>query len=241
MFARTSMLLEHVVGSECRRCYACVAACPQIEQPLKEYVRAFRRVERASHWTLLVSYLALLATGVLINHWSEGLPKDLRLLLGTVHRVFTVGLVFAPVLYAVMDRDHFAMALRRSLSWSAADGAWFRSTWAWLKSGGKAPGAVLNRGAFNPGQRLWYLYVPVAIAGFGGSGIVKWVGPSVFSSSAVSTATYVHVVVAVLTDVLLVVHVLLKFVAPAVRDGVRGARRVLAYRQRRASAASQHH
>ncbi|MCL4371675.1 MAG: 4Fe-4S dicluster domain-containing protein [Chloroflexi bacterium] len=37
MFVRTSMLLENVVAEECRRCYRCVAACPQVNRPLKDY------------------------------------------------------------------------------------------------------------------------------------------------------------------------------------------------------------
>mgnify|MGYP005847399123 CR=1 FL=1 len=95
MFVRTSMLLEHVVADECRRCYRCVAACPQVSRPIKDYVRGFRRIERVSHWDLLASYLILMSTGIVINHWGNGLPEDLRFALGALHRLFTVGLVSA--------------------------------------------------------------------------------------------------------------------------------------------------
>ena len=46
---RTSMALENIVNEECRRCYACVRACPQVSKPTKEFVMGFRRVEKFIH------------------------------------------------------------------------------------------------------------------------------------------------------------------------------------------------
>src|SRR5574342_186110 len=129
MFVRTSMLLEHVVADECRRCYQCVAACPQVNRAMKDYVRGFRRIERVSHWDLLVSYLVLMCTGILINHWGDGLPADLRFAFGVIHRVFAVALLAAPVFLLVFDTHHFTMALRQAFTWSGEDRVWFRNTW----------------------------------------------------------------------------------------------------------------
>jgi cytochrome b subunit of formate dehydrogenase len=231
MFVRTSMLLEHVVAEECRRCHRCADACPQVNRTLKDYVRGFRRVERASHWNLLVSYLVLMCTGILINHWGEGLPKDLRLVFGITHRIFAAGLLLAPVFLLVFDPHHFGMALRRAFSWSGEDRIWFRSTWAWLRSFGKE-GAV-KRGAYNPGQRLWYVYVPTAVVLFAGTGILKWVGPEVVGKGTVETATLVHVTLAVTTDVLLVLHIYLKLVWPVLRDAMRGTKYYFEIQRRR--------
>ena len=33
---RTSMALENMVGTECRRCYKCIASCPQVSKSVKE-------------------------------------------------------------------------------------------------------------------------------------------------------------------------------------------------------------
>ncbi len=222
MFVRTSMLLEHVVAEECRRCYRCVASCPQVTPAIKDYVQSFRRVERASHWDLLVSYLVLMCTGILINHWGEGLPSDLRFLFGLAHRLFALGLLAAPVLLFLLDRRHFLMALRNALTWSADDRIWLRDAWTWLHSLGKA--GALKRGAFNPGQRLWYLYVPAAILVFAVTGGIKFAGPEVVGKGAVTAATYVHVTLAVVTDILLVLHIYLKLVWPTFRDAIRAAK-----------------
>jgi cytochrome b subunit of formate dehydrogenase len=222
MFVRTSMLLENVVGDECKRCYRCVAACPQVEPALKAYVRGFRRPERAAHWVILLSYVALFCTGVLINHWGEGLPKDLRALLGIAHRVCAVALLSGPALFMALDPRHFAMALRRSRTGTPADAAWWRSSLRWLASRGRE--GHIKRGAFNPGQRLWYLWVLAALAVFAVTGAMKWIGADVLGKGAVRAATTVHVTVAVATDVLLLLHVWLKLLLPQWRELARGLR-----------------
>lgn len=230
MFVRTSMLLENVVADECRRCYKCVAACPQVSRPIKDYVRGFRRVERLSHWDLLASYLVLMTTGILINHWGTELPADLRFYLGVIHRIFTVTLVAAPFIWLLFDRHHFLMAARRAVSWSHRDGAWMRDTWRWLSSfGGRG---LIKRGAYNPGQRFWYGYVPIAVLVFAATGTIKWLGPQVVGESAVGAATAVHVTLAVLTDILVALHIYLKLGWPVLRDAARGVRQY-AYIQRR--------
>jgi cytochrome b subunit of formate dehydrogenase/NAD-dependent dihydropyrimidine dehydrogenase PreA subunit len=231
IFVRTSMLLENVVGGSCRRCFRCVAACPQVTPVLKDYVRSFRSVERGVHWAILVAYLALMTTGIVVHHWGEQLPTDLHRLLGTVHRTFGIVLVVAPLLWFLFDRDHALMAMRRSLSWSRDDAAWFRDAWRWLTTLGRA--GRLERGAFNPGQRGWYLFVPVAIGLLGVTGALKWLGPEVLGKGPVTAATTVHVVVGVTTDVLLLLHVWLKLGAPVVRGVARRARLLSTYRRMR--------
>jgi cytochrome b subunit of formate dehydrogenase len=231
MFVRTSMLLEHVVAEECRRCYQCVAACPQVNRAMKDYVRGFRRIERGSHWALLVSYVVLMCTGILINHWGRGLPADLRFAFGLAHRIFAVGLLAAPLFLFAFDRHHFLMAARKAFSWSSDDFVWFRETWVWLKSFGRK--GSLKRGAYNPGQRLWYLYVPGAMIIFAVTGTLKWLGPEIVGKGTVDTATLIHVTMAVVTDVLLVLHIYLKLVWPVLRDAIRGTRYYFEIQQRR--------
>jgi cytochrome b subunit of formate dehydrogenase len=92
---------------------------------------------------------------------------------------------------------------------------------------------VLKRGAYNPGQRLWYLYVPVAIVVFAVTGGIKFLGPEVFGKGPVLAATYVHVTLAVATDILLVLHIYLKLVWPTLREIIRGTRLFFEYQRRR--------
>lgn len=231
MFVRTSMLLEHVVADECRRCYQCVAVCPQVNRAMKDYVRGFRRIERVSHWDLLVSYVVLMCTGILINHWGDGLPADLRSAFGLAHRIFAVGLLLAPILLLALDTHHLLMAAKKAFSWTGEDRVWFRQTWAWLRSFAKE--GAIKRGAYNPGQRLWYLYVPTAMVLFASTGILKWVGPDIVGKGTVGTATLVHVTLAVATDVLLVLHIYLKLVWPVLRDAMRGTKYYFEIQRRR--------
>ena len=231
MFVRTSMLLEYVVARSCRRCHRCVAACPQVTPALKEYVRGFRAAERGAHGLLLLSYLVLMSTGMLVNHWAKALPTDLHDLLGVLHRVCAVGLVLAPLLFLALDRRHFLMALRKTTTWSASDAEWFRRAWTWLTSAGTA--GAIDRGAFNPGQRLWYLYVLVALITFAITGTLKWVGPEIVGQTVVAGATRIHVIVAIGTDVLVLLHVWLKLGWPLIRRATRTARLVHAHRHRR--------
>ncbi|MGI5837496.1 MAG: cytochrome b/b6 domain-containing protein [Chloroflexota bacterium] len=199
MFVRTSMLLENVVAEDCRRRYKCIAACPQVDRPIKDYVRGFRRFERLSHWDILVSYLVLMTTGILINHWGNDLPGDLRDYLGVIHRIFTVGLIAGPLLLLLFDPHHFAMAAKKALSWSRKDFEWFKSALVWFRSLGKK--GALHRGAFNPGQRFWYIYVPIVILLFAITGALKWLGPDVVGQDVVVAATTAHVVIAFSTDI----------------------------------------
>ena len=231
MFTRTSMLLENVVGEECRRCYRCVAACPQVSRPIKDYVRGFRRIERVSHWDLLVSYLILMTTGILISHWGNDLPGDLRSYVGVIHRIFTVCLVAAPIFMFLFDRYHFDMTARKALTWSRQDLEWLREGWRWAKSMGEE--GTLKRGAYNPGQRFWYVYVPVVLVVFAATGIIQWLGPDVVGDQLLGSATAVHVIVAWMTDLLMVVHIFLKLAWPTLRDVIQGTRQYLEIRRRR--------
>lgn len=225
MFVRTSMLLEHVVGEECRRCFRCVASCPQVSRPLKDYVRGYRRIERLSHWDLLVSYLVLMTSGILVNHWGQDLPADLRTWAGLLHRLFAVFLIAAPIVWVLFDRHHFLLAARRALSRSGKELGWLADTASWIGSWGRR--GAIRRGAFNPGQKFWYLFVPVALALFALSGTLRWLGPGVVGQGAFDAATAVHITIAWTTDILLLLHIWLKLALPVLRDMVRGIRQHL--------------
>ncbi|HEX9016901.1 MAG TPA: hypothetical protein VF960_12990, partial [Chloroflexota bacterium] len=174
-------------------------------------------------------------TGIVINHWGTGLPGDLRFYLGAIHRLFTLGLVAAPLIWFAFDRHHFRLAAKYSLHWTSADMLWARDTARWIASWGRH-GAV-RRGAFNPGQRFWYIYVPSALAVFAVTGAIKWLGPGVAGDAAVGLATVIHVGLALATDLLLLLHVYLKLVLPVLRDSVRGARQYIEGRDRQRATA----
>lgn len=63
------------------------------------------------------------------------------------------------------------------------------------------------------------------------TGATKWIGPEVLGKGIVEAATSVHVGVAYFTDVLLLLHIYLKFLLPQARESARGA--ALLFRLRR--------
>ncbi|MBI4322133.1 MAG: cytochrome b/b6 domain-containing protein [Chloroflexi bacterium] len=220
LVARTSMALEHVVGEQCRRCYKCIALCPQVDRPIKDYVRSFRRVERVVHWMLLVSVGVLALTGITIFHFREALPDVYYFGLGAAHRTLAIILLLAPVVYYLADRRHLGRAFRKTLHWDEADRAWLRDALRWAASFGRE--GRLVRGDFNTGQKLWYGFIILAVPLFAISGVVKWIGPEVLPKDLVDFSSLFHANLALLSDVLVVLHVCLKIVYPYARDAWRG-------------------
>lgn len=220
LVARTSMALEHVVGEQCRRCYKCVAACPQVDRPVKDYVRSFRRVERIVHWILMVSVISLMLTGMAINHFRWEMADVVYFAVGVVHRVAALTLLGAAVLFFVGDRRHMRRAFRKTFHWAEDDWLWFRDVLKWVASFGKE--GRLMRGDFNTGQKLWYTFIILAVPLFALTGVIRWLGPDVLGNEFVLLDTGVHVVLAWCNDVLLLTHISLKIVYPYARDSWRG-------------------
>ena len=65
------------------------------------------------------------------------------------------------------------------------------------------------------------------------TGGIKLLGPEVFGKGAVGAATYVHITLAVVTDILLLLHIYLKLVWPTLREVIRGTRLFFEYQRRR--------
>ncbi|MBI4495113.1 MAG: cytochrome b/b6 domain-containing protein [Chloroflexi bacterium] len=212
---RTSMVLEHVVGAECRRCYRCIAACPVVDADLKRYARAYRRPERVVHLLLASAVVLLGLSGILLFHFRAELDTLVALSLGLVHRGAALLLVAAPLLYWRLDRRHLRRALRQSLTWGAEDRRWLGELLAFLRTGGRTGAA--RRGDFNPAQKGWYLFILGVLPVLALSGIPKWLDAPPLPAPALELATGVHVVVAIMADVALALHVSLKVLWPVWR------------------------
>ena len=80
--------------------------------------------------------------------------------------------------------------------------------------------------------------MPTALLIFATAGTLKWLRAKVAGKGAVDTTTLIHVTVAVVTDILLVLHVYLKLVRPVLRDAFRGTRYYFEIQERRKALAS---
>jgi len=122
---RTSMALENIVGLECRRCYACIRACPQVEKPVKEFSFGYRRAEKFVHAYAATLIFLLAATGIFIFHYGAIVPGWQRLSVMGVHAFLGFFLLAAPILYFLLDRPHFVRALSSSFRFGREDLNWF--------------------------------------------------------------------------------------------------------------------
>ncbi len=209
---RTSMALENMVGIECRRCFKCIASCPQVNKPLKEYALAFRRGERMVHLLTAIIIVSLAATGITRLHYGDFLPLFETNLLKYAHRVFGIFLILMPVLYLIVDKRHMGRFLLKVFKWDRTDLEWVKGLIRHIKSSEEYP--MPHKEEFNPGQKAWYLYIIcIMMPVLGITGIIKWSGLSFgnVNASLLNASTLIHMIIALTTDLLLFVHVYLKY------------------------------
>jgi cytochrome b subunit of formate dehydrogenase len=209
---RTSMSLEYMVGEECRRCYKCIGACPQVSKPVKEYAAAFRRGEKIVHLLTALLIVSLAGTGITLMHYTGFLPPLEITLLRWAHRLLGVGLLLMPLLYLILDSRHLLRFLKRAVHWEKTDGEWLKALVRHIKDSTHSPMPL--RVQFNPGQKAWYLYIIVIIFPvLGITGILQWLGLDyrAFRPSSVSVIMLIHMIFALTTDILLFVHLYIKY------------------------------
>jgi cytochrome b subunit of formate dehydrogenase len=209
---RTSMALENLVGEECRRCYRCIKACPQIGMDIKDYSSGYRRGEKIIHLLFAGSIASLALTGMTLLHYGEILPKLELNLLRFAHRGLGVLFILIPVLYFLIDKWHLLRICKKVLAWGKKDFRWIKDFIYHLGNYKKHP--MPFRTEFNPLQKTWYLFIIGMIPSMSVTGVILWaLDGDPFQSAYVSTKM-VHMSVALTTDILLFVHVYIKYMRP---------------------------
>jgi cytochrome b subunit of formate dehydrogenase len=216
---RSSMSLENHVQDECRRCYRCVQSCPQVGKDLKEYTAGFRRTEKIVHLLAAFTIVSLAATGVTHSHYSDVLGDLDSNILKYTHRAIGVLSLLIPVLYYKFDVGHFRRTVKNIFSWGSGDWEWLKNTWSHIfkqKSDKK-----IQRNEFNPAQKIWYLFImsffPVLYLS-GLSAIVM--GGSLDKTSLVNLKVF-HMVFALPFDIMLFIHIYIKYIREWIQDGLR--------------------
>lgn len=182
-------------------------------------VERFGATERWLHWTLAVSFLLTLATG--LGLYFAGLEKLLggRETVRVVHRFAGAATVLLPLLVALLgDRR----AVRRDLHaidvWSAADRRWLRG-WLWRRVGGRDE--LPAQGRFNAGQKANSILTGVAIALLAVTGVLVF--PGIHPPfQIVSNARDLHNWVWIVFVPVLAGHVFLAALYGPTRPGLRG-------------------
>lgn len=213
---RTSMSLETLVGTDCRRCNRCVMACPQVDSVLKEATRAHRRVERVAHYLIAISFVILSLTGLAIYYIVPTQSTVVHDVLGALHRLAAIGFVAAPLLVVLGDPSHARRTLSRLPRWTADDTRWLKDLARFLVSFGRR--GRFMRGDLNPGQRLWYLLIIAALLAAPPTGIAIWLGESVTGIGTAVLLIAVHTTIARVADIAVLQHIVYKVVWPVMRN-----------------------
>lgn len=219
---RTSMSLENIVGPECRRCYRCIQACPQVSKPNKDYAASFRRGEKVVHFLIAFTILLLAATGISTLHYGEALGGFEYSLLRFVHKILGIILILLPVVYFIVDRHHFYRFLRKIFVWNNTDRLWIQDLIRHIKESDRYPLPYV--GEFNPGQKAWYLYILCMLPIMAATGLLLMFVLNNTASFGYLLTKFVHLLFALTTDLLLFVHIYLKYLrkwAVTVKDIVK--------------------
>jgi len=179
-----------------------------------EYVRRFAPAEQSLHWLLAVSFLAMLATGLILYLPSLAEVAAQRTLWKSIHLgsalAFWVGLVLiwstAPgeLRGTVREIDRFDEDDRRWLAWS-------------VRRRGTAP----PQGRFNAGQKIHTALQAGLMVVFTLSGVLIYLAET-SSRFRGTSAILVHDVAMYVAVPLVLGHLFLVFVNPSTRHSLRG-------------------
>ncbi len=216
---RTSMSLENIVGEECRRCYRCVRACPQVSADTKEYATGFRRAEKFIHATLVTLIFTLMITGIFLYHYKSVIAEPHVLLYGGIHRLAGVLLIILPLVSLRVDKKHFGRLLRNSWSFDSTDKEWLAQFKTWLRHPFRDVLPAWTE--FNPYHKAWVCYLCLALPVLAVTGLGKFLGEAPLGAGVHDVINGLHTLVALCTDLLIVLHIyfkLLRFLSRNVAD-----------------------
>lgn len=213
---RTSMALENIVDTECRRCYACVKACPQVSKATKEFVMGFRRGEKFVHAFAATLIMFLAASGIFMFHYKEALPVWQQMAFILTHSFAGILLLVVPLLYFLLDRDHLKRALKNAFRFGSEDLVWLRSFGKYLKSPGRQP--LPSWHEFNTYHKFWFVYLVIVVPLMGLTGIINLIGEAVLGPVLFGFSSWMHFLFALATDSLVLTHIYFKLLRKIFRN-----------------------
>jgi thiosulfate reductase cytochrome b subunit len=75
-----------------------------------------------------------------------------------------------------------------------------------------------NWSEFNPYHKFWAAYLSVVIPLLGLTGIINIFGPGILGKHAAGVGSYIHVTLALITDLLVIIHLYFKLIRWLYRD-----------------------
>jgi formate dehydrogenase subunit gamma len=188
-------------------------------------VRRFALSTRLLHWLNAITFLVLLASGLLLFIPELKAPAlDGYRLLPLVHIVFGVAFLVAPLLVVLLARQRQALIrdVAGALTPRQGDAAWLNYA-ALSLLGARLPAP--RTGKFNAGQKLNSWYWLIAWLALSATGIVlavNFLTKSVFDPPFVEAVFPLHELIALLSIIPLAVHLYLALVNRGTRPALRG-------------------
>ena len=188
----------------------------EIQAPATPWVVRFTRTERAAHWVQAVTFLILLATGLMISLNSLEALVGHRALLREIHLWSAFFFVFGPTLVSLAgNRISVAQTVREVDEWTSDDAAW-------LAHPALEPTPVTPaQGRFNAGQKLNSIFTAYSTVAFGVTGLIIWQNRR-FPFDVVSQANTIHNTLAYIALAVFLGHLYLATLHPATRQALHG-------------------
>lgn len=208
---RTSMFLENSVGDECRRCYKCVQVCPQVSKVTKEFVAGYRRAEKVVHVFVAALIFSLASSGVFCYHYKELIPPWQHSALMAFHTIAGILLLFMPVLYYFLDRDHMKRAIKNSFTFDSRDLDWLKVFGKYIFQPGKYHLPPWQE--FNTYHKFWFSYLTIVIPILAITGLA-----SLLLGEKTWLLFNLHALLALSVDLLVITHLYFKLIRRIYRD-----------------------
>ncbi len=164
------------------------------------YVKRYGPFDRVCHWTLAVSFIVLVLTGLGLYDRTFGTLMDLMgggVAAIRTHKIAGVIFVLSSVVMSLMH-------LKDSLTFDSDDAKWLQVLGGYLSRDAEEP----PMGKYNTGQKLFDLFSLAATIGLAVTGWVLW-DPAAFGLGALRTSLALHSLLFALMVAGVVVHIYL--------------------------------
>jgi formate dehydrogenase subunit gamma len=180
-----------------------------------EGLQRYNLFERILHWTVAITFIALLLSGLALGYprlyWLSGLfggGQTMRAAHPWIGVVFTAGILVMLVMWAKPMRT------------DAEDRMWLRRIREYVATGHNG----VDNGRWNAGQKLYFWFSVVFAVILLITGIPLWF-PSSWGSGLLQWSRFLHHVVFLLTVAGFIIHVLLSaLIFPGTMDGMTSGR-----------------
>ncbi|HEY2788834.1 MAG TPA: cytochrome b/b6 domain-containing protein [Gaiellales bacterium] len=193
-----------------------VPTATERSRPAPDYVRRFWPEERSLHWLLAITFLIMLATGLILYLPAFSQLAADRRLWKSLHLgaaiAFWAGLV---VLLLSDTRGRLRRTAAQIDRFDDDDVRWLR--WAVARRGAEPP-----QGRFNAGQKLNAAIVSGLMVVFTASGILIYLQETDAAVRGKTSAILVHDIATWLAVPLIAGHLYLALVHPSTRPSLRG-------------------